>query len=1725
MSKKTDLNAWERFMRNFKLSLVVTAAMAVAVAAVATPSQAVNATWNGTDDGVWATTTNWSTSPVPGTGNTATFDNAGGAVDIINLGGGVTIRTILFDTASAAAYTIGSGGVGVQTLTLDNTGAVTMNATVASNQLINANLVLGTANGNNTFTLTNDSLTNSLAFAGGISSTTTGNKTLTVTGAGATSISGALTNGSGVLLLTKAGSGTQTLTGANTYTGATTVNDGKLLLDMTGSGALAATSPLTLGGGTFEIKGKAAGTTAQTMGILTLAATSGSTIALNPNNGTSTTLTLGNAWSRPTGGSTVLFDYSSASSGDRTVVTAAAVSGSGGAVQGGQMGPALRNGIFGYALVKDAGGIGFATRAAGVDMPITRYDDTAGTTLAIASNDQNVNFTTLNTVYTTGTLDWTNGGALGIRKVNSLTIDTTNSGGIIDMGASTNLLTINSGGILFKGSNDATLTGGTLGGCTNGGWGNSEVIVHQTGTGVLTINSPYGHANFFSSGVPLSYAAPGCFVKNGDGVVVLSGASTYGLYGGYNGPAKTTINGGILRAGVATVPGVSGAFGVGSVVTLADVAGAALDANSFDIAIGGLAGGGALGGNVTLGDAALTTGRNVTTTYTYAGVISSTGSPTTSLIKVGTCPQILTGASTYTGATSVSGGTLTLAGTAGSLASTGAVTVSDGATLTAGDTTVANNNGVNDRINPLAPLTLGGGSGGGTFTLYKPATGDITQSLASLTVAAGASTIQNLGSGGTATLTFTGSGASVYTRSSPGTVNFASAMTSFDEAPSTNVSAGTVGAGGLDTILVGAFLNNADFVKAVAGVVAASDYDAQNDPANWGTAAGHDGNIRGAFNNGTTVAGTVSINSLKSTGPGTINIGTLSTDSLSIKSGMILNPVSNTTPLTINGPGSLTSGNSEGDLVFNAHNPGRNSFITVNAPISISGNLVKTGDWVLSLTSTANSIGGDINIGAAYDQYGYLSGWLDFNPTGTATYANSITGIGAITKSGTGTLNLTGPVTIAKSTSSGADLGGQFTVNADGGTVNLTGTTTIGSTVTVNNGGTLNLTGPASLGGVVNVNAGGTLQWSSAFSAPGTKASTITVGSASTTARAVATISVPAGSTLDTGALYVGKDNTGNGGSPAGHELTINIGSGGTMDLNTGYVWFGGNGASGGGTGTLNINGADDTARVISGYQAHFDPGRGPNSIGYFNLSGGLVQPVYSQWANGGIAIAYQSGGTYKPSAGGTSIGNSGPGTSIYTMTGGTMTMPGGINLQSATMNIIGTAVYSGAGAALGRTEGTGGMTGTLNIAGGGSFTASQAQWIGGGVSLSDKDYAQGVLNLAAGGSLNIAGGISGVSGNNNTDKQGTMNFSGGTIKYDINAASINYSLPYWPYNKNKTWMGEWTHAFVYPGGLTVDTQTYTGGFSQALEAATGSGVTSVTLDAPGAGYTAAPIVSFLNGTLVSGIGTLGVEAEAIATFDRDSGELTGIVIVNPGQYSVLPDTVLLSQPAGDLETWMTPAMVSIGSTASNAGGGLTKLGTGTLTLTGENTYTGDTIVQAGTLSYMNLGDGLDDDSAVSIALDAFLNLNFFGSDTIAELWLDDVEMAPGTYDSSDPTYGSYFTGDGSLLVKVGLPDADGNGVVNAADYIALKRNMGQATGATTAQGDFDADGDVDWHDLQILQDHYGETSAGAAGSTASSPPSGTIPEPGSAILLLLGTAVRLGGLRRRRGIIDRPRG
>lgn len=205
-------------------------ASSIASLFVAQNAVAASATWGGGGgDPLWSNDLNWITSEIPGTGDTATFDNAGNGNLIVDLGAGVTVNTLFFDTAAVAGYTIGSGAVGSQSLTINNGGAISLTSTVAANQLVNAALTLGTDGSTQTFSLTNASATNSLTVAGGIAgSAGPGVQTISLTGAGATVLSGPITNGAGgSVAISQTGAGALTLSNTtSTFSGGVSIGAG-----------------------------------------------------------------------------------------------------------------------------------------------------------------------------------------------------------------------------------------------------------------------------------------------------------------------------------------------------------------------------------------------------------------------------------------------------------------------------------------------------------------------------------------------------------------------------------------------------------------------------------------------------------------------------------------------------------------------------------------------------------------------------------------------------------------------------------------------------------------------------------------------------------------------------------------------------------------------------------------------------------------------------------------------------------------------------------------------------------------------------------------------------------------------------------------------------------------------------------------------------------------------------------------------------------------------------------------------------------------------------------------------------------------------------------------------------------------------------------------------------------------------------------------------------------
>ena len=180
--------------------------------------------------------------------------------------------------------------------------------------------------------------------------------------------------------------------------------------------------------------------------------------------------------------------------------------------------------------------------------------------------------------------------------------------------------------------------------------------------------------------------------------------------------------------------------------------------------------------------------------------------------------------------------------------------------------------------------------------------------------------------------------------------------------------------------------------------------------------------------------------------------------------------------------------------------------------------------------------------------------------------------------------------------------------------------------------------------------------------------------------------------------------------------------------------------------------------------------------------------------------------------------------------------------------------------------------------------------------------------------------------------------------------------------------------------------------------------------------------------------------------------------------------------------------------------GGLTKTGAGTLSLTGANTYAGDTTVEQGTLS---IGTAyLADGANVNLLTGATLNLNFAGTDVIDSLFIDGASQAVGTWGAvgSGADFTSpLITGTGLLQVAAFIPppspaDFNLDGYVDAEDLLVWQTNLGKAGDATTADGDADGDFNVDGNDFLIWQRQY--TGPAPVASVA-------VPEPSGAMLIV----------------------
>ena len=315
--------------------------------------------------------------------------------------------------------------------------------------------------------------------------------------------------------------------------------------------------------------------------------------------------------------------------------------------------------------------------------------------------------------------------------------------------------------------------------------------------------------------------------------------------------------------------------------------------------------------------------------------------------------------------------------------------------------------------------------------------------------------------------------------------------------------------------------------------------------------------------------------------------------------------------------------------------------------------------------------------------------------------------------------------------------------------------------------------------------------------------------------------------------------------------------------------------------------------------------GTGTASAIYSNTSGGgtntIGGPILFTAASGSVNFVTVAAENVLNLTG--NISSSSPTNDAFTVTGG------------GTVNFSGNVATNG-------TAGTS-LLGKFNINGGTTFNTS------GTLNLANGTYV-GVDDAIAGSTLNVTAGTistNGIvlfvgAGSGATAASGTFNVSGGTANF----GGLNVGNGF-----NGTGDGTGT-AIVTGSGSVLNSGLIRLGSTKAgvgtlslLNGGTLNTSASITLGTGSAGSGGSGTVVFNNGTLVATAAAAGISSP---------------VIVN----------ILDGGATYNTSTFANTISSNIAGGGTNVGG-LTKLGTGTLTLTGSNTYGGSTTVSAGVLS------------------------------------------------------------------------------------------------------------------------------------------------------------------------------
>jgi len=1526
--------------------------------------------WNGTTDIAWTSST-----------DTAVFGVNNGTAGTVTVGA-VSVGAMTFNSTASGNYTLSSG-----TITLGGTMAtITANtgATIGS-------LLTGTAGmtkaGAGTLTLTNS---NSYTGATKITS-----GTLALTGGGALPLASAITINGGTLdmgsqtAVNNLGNNTGVTFGAS---GGTLNGSGTLNISGTGNGATGFTVPANATAvvnenillmqplaGYQTLASVGAGANLTINGVLKATGTNGSSEALWLSGGTLTLTNTANSFngfningsaattvSAPSfaalSSSRLLLEQHTSDGAATMIYTGTAVSTSF-AFQSGGLYPGVTN-----------NGSGTVTFTASPFLNAYGSNGTSGTS---AINQ---------TLTLGGSADIAVSG--GISDVNTTTPGAWRTN-LIKTGADTLIL---GGATTYTGT--TTISGGTL---QIGAGSTAGSISGSAGAIVDNATLAFNRTNTLTQGTdfPATISGTGSVVQAGSGLTILSGSNSYtgttivssgtlqigasGTTGSLSPSSAITDNGvlvfnrsNLVTQGTdfaATITGSGGLTQAGAGTLILNSSNSftgatKISSGTLQIGAGGTAG--SLSTSSTITDnSALVFNRSDTLAQGtgFAANILGTGS----LTQAGAGTLILSSSNSYSGGTIVASGSLQL----GNAAALGAVTGS-----------LAVNGGTLDLDgNSLSVGALSGNSGAAITT---STTGSITLTASSATSSTYAGSIRNdagtlsLNKAGTGTLTLAGSNS--YTGP-------------------TTISSGTlqVGGGGTTGSLSpsSAITDNAVLVFNRADTITQGTDFAANISGTGSLAQSGAGTLTLTSSNSYTGATKITSGTLALTGGGALPVVsaiTINGGTLDMGAQNAANNLGNNTGITfgnsggtLNGSGTLsivgTSAGANGltvptgaTAVVNENilliqpaggyqqlaSVGSGANLTINGVLRATGTngsleaLWLSGGGTLILTNTANSFNG-FNINGS---------------TATAVSTPSFATLGGSsyrvlleqhTSDGPATCIYTGT---AVSTSTAFQSGGYFpsVLNNGSGTVTFTASSFMSAYITGTNATNQTLT----LGGSAGITVSGVISDANTVTAGAwltnlikTGSATLTLGGANTytgtTTISGGTLQIGAGSTsgsisgsagaiVDNATLAFNRTNT----LTQGTDFPTTIsGSGNVVQAGSGTTVLSGSNNYSGGTiianGTLRIS---NTNALGTGATA---------------VNGGILQYPQPQFLTSGTSITINSGGALSLNVGGTNEFTSANLDSVFSGSSG-VTFNAGSTVALDTSNAGGTFTYT---SVISGTQGISKLgTGNLGLSSSNTYLGATQLSVG---TINGVTLANGGQPSSLGASGNAASNL----------VFGASAGSGSTILSCTGAGSVNtdrlFTLGSQLVANGTTTLdnsGGGTLSFTNPGTIAVSatvatTLAFTGSSAIVFAPVLGNGSGTVALNA-----SLANVLTLTGNNTYTGSTTVS------------SGTLQ---IGNSGTTGAIGSTSGVSLASGALLAFNRTDNYG-GSFAKNvSGAGNLALNSGTLTLTGSNTFSGATTVASG--AALQVGDGssgfISGTGAVTVNTGATFTVNLANSGTL----------------------------------------------------------------------------------------------------------------------------------------------